>query len=445
MKNRSGRKQPIAKPKPPLATPAAPSPAQTPAAAALVRLASSAPPPTASPKAPEPVLPPPVPQSSPPAPRAPGEDWAQRVKEEVGVLIQQELTQGAAPPTSRTLAELQLLLDMAERISPKPRRTFLLMGILSVLGALAVVVLFSAIPLAETDVELSAKVMGFNATLTEERALFWNNPQVVSLSASRASTLQVPAQQGHPRFYNAEQVPDLGLTVFPAAKATVPTILGVERITLPLGTRFGVSATSPRDVAIDIRRPGVGLVANFKGPIQVNVSPSILSETVAPDVGNSLIVMSGDNTRIAFQTHQPAGCILCIPAPVSQLAFEGTDKVARRDGKSEISFSQIISGSLVLRDIGDKEIPLRPGTQLTLGIEAGELRSASVDDEGRVSILFLGKLNSLKTGSPGHETNLMPSYLAWFAAYPPWALRWGALALLCGLALKVLDWIREHP
>ncbi|MDY7232723.1 hypothetical protein SYV04_40430 [Hyalangium sp. s54d21] len=370
------------------------------------------------------------------------EEWEQKLKAEAHALIQQELTQEPGVSKPRTLSELQLLLDVAERIAPNRKKFIYHPMVLLVVVAVLVLVGMTCIRIQTTEIELSATMSGFDATLGRKYQLLRNNIEAASLTVTGASKLRLPDDAGRPLSLKPQGESGLTLMVNPEPEATMPsTTIKLRPFFLPANARFGLSVASARDLAIDIKHPEVLLQADFVGPVRLDAL-GFDSRSVLLNAAAGLSAWSGDDSRIDIQAAQTLDCIMCLPVPISHLAFDSTDEGF--DGKERIvtPFSRIISGTLVLRDLGNKEVPLRLGTPVVLGIQDGELGPASIDSEGRISIVFHGNIDRLKIGSGNNTKNLMPSYLEWVAANQKLALIWGALAFIVALTISVWNWFR---
>ncbi|HYH98540.1 hypothetical protein [Hyalangium sp.] len=372
------------------------------------------------------------------------EEWEQRLKDEAHTLIQQELAQGVGASKPRTLSELQQLLEMAERIARKRKKHAYLPTVVVVVIAVLGVLGMSVTRLSTTEIELSARMSGFDATLGRRYKLLRDNLAATALSVSGASRLRIPDETGRPQLLKAPKEPGLTLMVSPQPDAgTSPMTLKLRPFFLPAHTRFALSAASARDVAIDLQQPEVLLQADFAGPIHLDVT-GVVSRPVALETASGFLAWSGADSRIDIQAAQALGCILCLPVPVTQLAFGSTDEGF--DGRDRVvtPFSRLTSGTLVLRDLGNKEIPLRLGTPLLLGVQRGELGPASIDSEGQVSIVFHGNVDRLEIGLDHNARNLMPSYLEWIAFNQRLELGWGALLFVMALIASVWSWFQGH-
>jgi hypothetical protein len=371
------------------------------------------------------------------------EQMEQKLKDEVHAFIQQELTQGAGASKSRTLAELQQLLDMAERITPKRKKHAYLPTLIIVVIAMLVVVGLIFTRLQTTEIELSVQTAGFDATLQSKYEVLGDNLAATALTVSGASKLRIPDEAGRPEPLKPQNGPGLTLMVSPQPNAAALPVLKLRPFFLPAQTRLGLSATSARDVAIDLNQPEVLLQADFAGPIFLDVL-GVVSRAVSLEDASGFKAWSSTDSRIDIQAAQPLGCILCLPVAVTQLTFDSTSEGF--DGRDRVvtPFSRITSGTLVLRDLGNKEIPLRLGTPLLLGVQHGELAPPSIDSEGRISLVFHGNVERLKVGSDNNAKNLMPSYLEWFASNEKLTLVWGALVFVTALFASIWNWFREH-
>jgi hypothetical protein len=388
-----------------------------------------------------PAVPGPVHLVSSSAPQENIEQLEQKLKVKVHTLIQQQLDEGSRGGGPRTLVELQQLLDMAERITPKRKKRASLPTFFIVVVAFLVVLVLNFKRIQTTEIELSAKTVGFEATIGSKYKVLQENIATTALTVSGASKLRIPDETGRPSFLKSQKGQGMTLAVNPQPDATASPTLKLRPFFFPAQTRFGISATSARDVAIDLHQPEVLLQADFVGPIFLDVT-GVVSRAVSLETASGFLAWSGTDSRIDIQTAQPLNCILCLPVSVTQLNFKSNDEGFDGIERVVTPFSRLASGTLVLRDLGNKEIPLRLGTPLLLGVQSGELGPASVDSDGRISIVFHGNVDCLEIGSDNNAKNLMPSYLDWIASNKKLELFWGALVFLTALIASIWKWFR---
>ncbi|WP_375771396.1 hypothetical protein NR798_10985 [Archangium gephyra] len=371
----------------------------------------------------------------------PSKDPRAQLTEELRALIQQNLEEELkATSRPRSLARLNHLLSLADRIAPERKKPINWIPVIAVSSAAFLIALLATIPTTKTEIELSVKSSQFSAALNRSHTLF-GNVDITSLTASGVKKLRVPDQSGSaPNSYRAtEKTGGLNVDVSLPDPKTNSSTLSLNPIIVPDNTELTMSAVSPYQAHFAFEHAATEIQADLLGTASVSVTgarPVALSLSI-PD---ALRAYTQDDFQLEVATTTTPSCIICLPTPVSKLSFEGFDDTQQLTSAVVTPFSSIISGSLVMEELNDKDLPLRAGTHLTLQITNGEVRSATLDEKGQISVIFHGEVSSIKMGLGSTVRELKPSLLEWLAANRKLHLLWSSVIFLFGLVLSTARW-----
>jgi hypothetical protein len=141
------------------------------------------------------------------------------------------------------------------------------------------------------------------------------------------------------------------------------------------------------------------------------------------------LTFSGDVER-SFSAH----------FPITDLSMWHVEESHDLAGTLVDRVSTILSGSLFLSALEDREYKLRSGQPLEFTQPSGILRKLSLAD-GKISLRFEGAVHGIRTGAGEGFRSLMPTYLEWARARHGVTLLWGSAIYIFGLAMAVLRWL----
>lgn len=193
----------------------------------------------------------------------------------------------------------------------------------------------------------------------------------------------------------------------------------------PSSKDFRLALFPPNDV---VMQP---LEADLIGSLEVSEKNVALNESavVTADLTDSTSIdMSLAEEQIDTE-------LLEFKMQVSSLGFEEVPVKDKLQGPLDV-ISGIQEGSLYLED-SEKTYTFRGGENLKLKIKEGFITSLELLPRGLTKVSFRGVVNSLKTGVPEHQLQLMPTRLEFWQTHQVIILLLGGLVYLLSFILSL--------
>ncbi|HEX6368968.1 MAG TPA: hypothetical protein VF006_08545 [Longimicrobium sp.] len=216
--------------------------------------------------------------------------------------------------------------------------------------------------------------------------------------------------------------------------------LTMEQITLPAGTRIRVASAGRGRTLLRVEpRPDAGRVRfTSRGGARVATGAG----TLALASGEALVLEFGaEPFNLRFAPANPAVDLLS-GVPADSLSF--SEPRVRADGARQeiLELSTIDAGELVLPEMREQKVTLRPREHLdlrTTALRIHRLRS----DPGGITVEFRARASRLALGQDGAVRDLKPSRLEWLASNRRLELARVAFVAGLGMLLSLVTWWKE--
>lgn len=389
-------------------------------------------------------------------PAGAGKDPREILKAEIRKRLENTLGPGNRNKLPQQLPELRQLLDIAERVAPEKKR-FNLVTLGSITAALLLTAIAASVPMRSTEVELSARVSGFDVAFAEDARVL-EPTEVVSLTVHGAGVIETLDSQGRTVLVDSSADPYLPLSIdaAPPGPGSSTARLSVNPIDVPVSTRVALSTSADRNVSLAFSHSSreLEIKADIHGTVRLGwKSPgagsqyhTVRLEAPAPvfawrsfrqsgsAVGSTDVLME-QLFRAEIKDARKSGCVVCLPTGVSELRFQDEVRDNHHGLPRTLPISSILSGSVVLRELDNREVPLRPRAPLSLEIQSGKLRSAFMDEQGVLNVVFEGEVSSLTLGTGSGAREMKPSVLEWLGFNKKLQLLWVSVVFLAGKLL----------
>ena len=102
--------------------------------------------------------------------------------------------------------------------------------------------------------------------------------------------------------------------------------------------------------------------------------------------------------------------------------------------------SSILSGTLSVKELENKQYPLQYGDYLKISGFDGIIRQVGLEED-KMTLTLHGNVGGMETGPGQEKTSLMPSWFEYWQARRVLSLFWGTSVSLFGFAFLILRWL----
>jgi hypothetical protein len=347
---------------------------------------------------------------------------------------------GDVSPDSLAKAErLVQLVQLQNDLKPRaPSSRWTAAALLAATVAIASVLLLAHV--RETEIELNLAVSEMRFTV-DSRQQLTDTLQLASLGASGLSRVVLPGG-------DVSGVPVPGLRLAAAAGA-VPAAaaagtISLEPIIAPAHSQMTLSIGDvPGELRLSISRLSEALRADTNGSVHV-AAPRLAQKTLEAGTPQPVVLTPGSSEVRLDLAPLSAGAALFAPGlTITDMTLMHIDEVSEDDSTAVRAVSTVQSGSVLLEELGDRELKLRAHEELRFAHARGEIRSIGLKD-GSLALNFHGRVRGMATGPLEHPRNLMPRWLDWLRANQPLSLLWGSAIYLFGLTTAVRQWWKKN-
>ncbi len=151
--------------------------------------------------------------------------------------------------------------------------------------------------------------------------------------------------------------------------------------------------------------------------------------------------LDGRSSRVVLDFAKPPGQLLPPLLPIDRLAFVRTDVVELEGSVERQQSSTLTGGNIYLEELEGKQMKLRDGEWLDIGVRQGWLR-APRSPGANLLWRYRGSVDTLRAGSPDSRRDLKPSWLEYARAQHGMELLWGTALSLFGLGGTLIRWFK---
>ena len=325
---------------------------------------------------------------------------------------------------------------------PKRRPTVIILSI----TLLIVAGLFS-LKRSRTEIELDLTLTELRFVLSQQVPL--TNAMVVSsLGISELKDIQLPRTRGQ----NAQQIDTTNgigtaLHLSKLNNDDLQSTITLNALMLPAGTLVRIAET---DVSNQYRlflempkdAPPITIQVSVKGTIQLAPSGEPARQYDFP-VPRSIRMQPATN-QLTFDLTLPekARPVFASHLPAEDLKFTKVEEFIDTQNTYIREISTIVSGTLYLAELNNREYPLRNGEGLQFDEPSGPIRILTLKDN-QIALQFHGDVRGMTLGWDGNRKSLMPRLLEWIYTQHSLTLLWGAIFSVFGFALTLFQWWRK--
>jgi hypothetical protein len=188
-----------------------------------------------------------------------------------------------------------------------------------------------------------------------------------------------------------------------------------------------------------LRSDRLSAPVSLQGPVRIGTSSTPTDERIFAVPRLVEVAAARDELVLDLTMRGEIGTVFAPVIDVTDLATTSIDEHVDPEGSIVRRVSTIVSGSLYLSSLDDRERPLRTGEVLVLGGVYGEIASLALTGTG-VKMHFRGRVREMAVGWGEHPRSLMPTWLEWLQARHGLSLLWGGALYFFGLAVGVMRW-----
>lgn len=291
-----------------------------------------------------------------------------------------------------------------------------------------------------TEVELELIATEFELAVSERQVITSGLP-VASLGIVGVGRIDAPDDdEGRPLF-PAGRIDAVGAIRLMPAEATndsPATNVTLGEIVVPAGTRIRLAVAEPTATyRVDFYGKPVSVPVSVHGRVRASSSESPPKESSFSAPRLVTITAAGDELALDLGLHRAVKRNGFVPViDVSDLAASRIDQHVDPAGSVVRRVSTIVSGSVFLTAVEDREHKLRTGEVLVLNGVHGEVASLAFTDTG-IALNFRGRVRDVTVGWGEHPRSLMPTWLEWLRARHGLTLVWGSAIYLLGVMATV--------
>ncbi len=326
--------------------------------------------------------------------------------------------------------DLKKISEIRELLNVTPRsdvRTAYAAGLVAI-TCLLVASLLWTVRVPKTHVKLVATSESLAITLAQE--LVWTGNWALGnglLRLEDMSRIELPPELAHSNLLSGRAWVEIK-----------NRDVSLKHLDVKSKGQLALAQSEPKQVSISFRN------ASVLGELEVLGKP-IVEAGPSPDRSVSLVESKFDVPGTVTFFHEaapvpatlraaPESVIEFLNLHVSEISF------AKETPDSDVPFgSGILKGSLTMLSTGETE-SLNAGSRLRLEGSEGMISRLTISSDG-VTVVFDGEVRGAKTGPPGFERQLKPSWLDylyhqqrlgffWAAASFLWGLLWSARTLI---------------
>ena len=313
------------------------------------------------------------------------------------------------------------LVDLLDRLRPRPARKRRWPAALAFVVTLAIVSVLTTVRLPRADVELDAEVGEFSFRLPIDQSL---TDGVALRAFGIAGATRVDAER-------ASDDPT-GALQLRVGRAGCEGSITLDGIVFPKGSRVLLHAVgSPARVQWVTTAPDAQVHLTLDGCVEVN------GRARNDGVRDLTLRFGRDDVDLAMEAATPPLAFKPI-IRAGDLSLARVEKVARGDDTLVRPLSTLLSGTLVFPSL-DTSRKLRFAEAVRFTGDDGELRSIEVGD-GRLRIRYHAAVGDVTTGAADEPRSLMPTWLEWLQTNHSVSLLWGSALGLFGWFLALSRW-----
>lgn len=333
---------------------------------------------------------------------------------------------------TREVLRLYRVLEIEKATRPTPsrwRRRAPTLGLVVI--SMLVIAILQTCRLSATEIELDLISTDVSFVTTEQRRI------------TRGVTVEKLTVRGHASPIEGSAIrrlpPELaapGGASFAIRRTTsASSEIALDEIHGASGTATAISYDEPPRIDLALNQPAqVELAVTITGSVAVGEP----SESV--EVGQETLRLRGRELVVQLTGSSPE---LFAPLAIRELGFRRVTNAGDTGSYIRDDRSGIVDGSLILAEIGGREVKLRSGTVVDLGCAEGVLRRVAATPQG-LQVRFHGSVCRIDVGHGGFRDNLLPTRLEWIRARASTVALWTSLLWLLVLLGTILKWWRAE-
>jgi hypothetical protein len=337
------------------------------------------------------------------------------------------------------LERLARFVDIYQTVqSPPDRKQWMVAAAL--VGTLLIVSLLLFLRVKETEIELDLALSEVSFVLPRQQ-IFAEAMNLSAFGVSGLREIQLPhADKEEAEIIQANDGAETALRLLPLSQGRNQGSITLGTMTPPNETRIWLIHTGQsRKYRLSLKSSDLKLRADVNGPVQIGGLGSGIKQLDFA-VPKAILLQAGDDeVDLDLTFPDSAKGTLSSQLSISNLLLTQIREYQDRDRTIVSRASTILSGTLYLAALNDKERKLRPGEMIQFERSQGELRTLRLMED-HIELKFNGRVSGMTTGSGDNRRSLMPTWLEWLRARHGLSLLWGTGLYLFGLLIALLKW-----